>query len=146
MIQCLLDAGANPNERYRDATVWERFVLSVHTGDYFRDYSPSMVFQIAKLLVKHGAPLSKSIIVSKQTKTIPSIRLREDAKYVYEEKVSYREVKIKSAKTAGQILIDSIGGRAHDIKVLDLYKIQPLGQSTKWPWFGLVNNLRANFP
>lgn len=146
MIQCLLDAGANPNERYRDATVWERFVLSAHTGDYFRDYSPSLVFQIAKILVEHGAPLSKSIVVSKQTKTIPSIRLREDADYVYEEKVSYRKVEIESVKTAGQILIDSIGARAHDIKVLDLYKIQPLGESTRWPWFGLVNSLRRIFP
>ncbi|KAK0645392.1 hypothetical protein B0T16DRAFT_373332 [Cercophora newfieldiana] len=59
-VQCILAAGADPNELWKDRTVWERFLRAVHDktenrgGHSWLEGEPELV-AIAKSLIRHGA-------------------------------------------------------------------------------------------
>lgn len=55
VVRSLLMAGANPNEPYRDTTVWGSFVRIVEREGEFRN-QPG-IFETMKLLVAEGADL-----------------------------------------------------------------------------------------
>lgn len=66
MVSLLLEWHANPNERYKDFTVWARFLAPIVTDRSLADQAE--VVDIARELVRHGADL-KTLVAWETKKT-----------------------------------------------------------------------------
>ena len=64
IVELLLESGADPNQSYKDSTVWIRFISKIGT---IRREIHEYLTRICALLIEHGADLGKKIDVENDT-------------------------------------------------------------------------------
>lgn len=110
MVRRILGAGANPNDRFKDATVWERYLCKcIAPGKANKKYSPGQqeFLQIAKLLVEYGADLDRKFDWETMERVTPKSSIYQ---YGWSDgaRPQYKTTTWKITKSAREILTEQL--------------------------------------
>ena len=124
MVDTLLKHGAQPNDKYRNSTVWGTFleVLPAHLSDSNHDE----LLRIVESLLSHGANPQQRIITGQRTQT-----RKMSEKGGRSQK--YQEVQSDIVKSAQQILLEVFGEEETSVLLKKTRKDQTVLPQTVLP-------------